>query len=93
MDKELTPLEALNTIYNLEDLQGGRDEFWKAYRIIEKSVKALEIIKEKGNFLWLQYDEYDNKYYIYDNESYQHNEITKEEYDILKEVLLYEEEN
>lgn len=45
INKELTPLEALNFIYNLEDLQGGRDEFWKAYRIIEKELEALEIIK------------------------------------------------
>ena len=65
-------LEALKVIYDLEDLQGGRDEFWKAYRIIEKELKALEIIKEKlsplGRYTFLP--------------------MTQEEYELLKEVLL-----
>lgn len=52
-----------------------------------KALKALQIIKEKGNFISLEYDKYDDKYYIYDNEYYMHNEITKEEYDLLREVL------
>ena len=42
-NKELTALEALSVIYNLEDLQGGKDEFWKAYRIIENALKDYEM--------------------------------------------------
>ena len=42
-----------------------------------KKLKALQIIKEKGNFISFGYDEYDHKYYIYDNEYCMHNEITK----------------
>lgn len=53
-----------------------------------KKIIALDIIKKKGNFIHLEYDKNDNKYYIWDNEYYMHNEITKEEYEILKEVLL-----
>ena len=54
---------------------------------VGKRLKALEIIKEKGNFLCLHYSEYENKYYIYDAELYMHNELTKEEYELLKEIL------
>ena len=58
------------------------------YKIVEDELKALEIIKKKGNFISLEYDEFNGKYYIYDSELYMHNEITKEEYDLLKEILL-----
>lgn len=47
MKKELTTSEALNILYNHEDLQGGHDEYWKAYRFIEKQLQALEIIKNR----------------------------------------------
>ena len=56
---------------------------------ILKKLKAFEIIKKKGNFLNLDHNETYDKYYIYDNEYYMHNEITKEEYHLLKEVLLW----
>ena len=39
MNKELTPLEALEIIYNSQDIMGGHDKFWEAYRVIEKAVK------------------------------------------------------
>lgn len=72
-------LEALLVIYNSQDIMGGCDDFWKAFRVIEKAIKALEIIKEKQvDIIWcgglpptLQ-----NTY-----------AITQEEIDILKEVL------
>ena len=79
---ELTPLQAFNNI-DVDTKNNYVDEFI----IIQKALKALEIIKEKGNFLCLDYSEYENKYYIYDAELYIHNELTKEEYDLLKEVL------
>ena len=69
--------------YDFKDLQNDKD-------IIEKELKALEIIKNKGlNVAYLKswlakstYEEYqeEHKGTIY--------EITKEEYDLLKEVLL-----
>ena len=81
MSKEL---EALENIKHYDTRFGLHED---DYKIIETALKALEIIKEKGNFIFLDYCEYDNKYYIYDNEMYQNNEITKEEYDLLKEVF------
>lgn len=39
MNKELTPLKALEIIYNSQDIMGGHDKFWEAYRIIEKALK------------------------------------------------------
>lgn len=77
-------LEALKVIYNLEDLQGGRDEFWKAYRIIEKELKALKIIKEKElNIFFVKRCNLEDFNYQcrYDQQ------LSKEEYKLLKEVL------
>ena len=114
MNKEKTPLQALNNIKNL--FIGSPINQSQQFEIIEtalkrlekidntttkmnnkklimfdeevgKRLKALEIIKEKGNFLCLHYSEYENKYYIYDAELYMHNELTKEEYELLKEIL------
>lgn len=42
MNKELTPLEALEIIYNSQDIMGGHDSFWKAYRIIENALKEYD---------------------------------------------------
>ena len=73
---------------NGEDFQLELDEkLYQSLEIIEKSLKALEIIKEKGNFINLEHVEDNDKFYIYDNEYYMRNEITKEEYELLKEVL------
>ena len=108
-------LEALKVIYSLEDLQGGRDAFWKSFRIIEKELKdkeqlemmysncviegtkqkkALEIIKKtKPNIKDLKidkptYEEILNDY-NFNKSSYWFIELpNKEEYDLLKEVLL-----
>ena len=52
--------------------------------IIEKELKALEIIKNIEGFVDKEdffYDDEEDKYYFF---SY---EITKEEYDLLKEVM------
>lgn len=76
-------LEALKIIYELEDLQGGRDEFWKAYRIIEKELKAFQIIKEKlVDVNWLKGCDELQDYNWCNNV-----ELTQEEYDLLKEAL------
>lgn len=72
-----------NTATKLFDISNDYDE---CFEIIEKSLKALEIIKNKFYFEWLfvsngveQFNE------AQDNEE---NKLTKEEYDLLKEVLL-----
>ena len=62
-------------------------EYKKELKIIEKELKALEIIKKKHLLEGLvnsiqkskNYDDYKNAYIT---------DITKEEYDLLKEVLL-----
>lgn len=66
-------LEALKVIYDLEDLQGGRDDFWESYRIIEKELKAFEIIIKK----------FDLPNFIFVNSFI----FSKEEFKLLKEVL------
>ena len=86
-------LEALKIIYDLEDLQGGRDAFWESYRIIEKELKALEIIKEKEVDVWylmicieqnIKHLQFYNEYMKELNGI----KLTQEEFDLLKEVLL-----
>lgn len=81
-------LEALKVIYNSQDIQGGYDEFWEAYRIIEKDLKALEIIKEK---IKIEFNDHylgikDNYYIIVNNNVFGAIKIDKEKYDLLKGV-------
>ena len=42
--------DALKVIYDSQDIMGGHDDFWKAYRTIEKALKALEVLKECFDF-------------------------------------------
>ena len=78
-------LEALKVIYELEDLQGGRDAFWESYRIIEKELKALEIIKGKEVNVFIFLHSADLETY---NDMVEDNrKLTQEEFNILKEVL------
>ena len=67
--------KALQVIYNSQDIMGGYDDFWEAYRRIEYTLKAFELIKDK--VLEPEYFEL-----IASNCT-----ITKEEYDLLKEIL------
>lgn len=67
-----------------DTLQGDRDYWWNIAIKNENKLKALEIIKEKRvNVDWLletdNVEEYNESLYV---------ELTKEEYDLLKEVLL-----
>ena len=115
-------LEALKVIYDLEDLQGGRDVFWESYRIIEKELqrlmvydiqqeqnekwlenakkklKAFEIMKNKrvnvraiigileNKCTWEQYmDEEDDT--NTSGHQFSRDRLTREEYDLLKEVI------
>jgi len=82
-------LEALKIIYELEDLQGGRDEFWKAYRIIEKELKTLEIVKKYH--ITPAFFAFNESYqaYIENMSFYLEDEplMSEEEYNLAKEVL------
>lgn len=97
MTKELTPLEALEIIYNLEDLQGGRDDFWNAYRVIKKALKdykkSLEIIKNTFSIKFRTNVFFDKVCYVMEiNNIYALNEVpiflSKENYVLLKKMLL-----
>ena len=94
-DECLELKETIETeLKRLEELEKAFDALLKddekTKKLLSKEIeknRAFEIIKEKGNFISLEYDEYNDKYYIYDNELYMHNEITKEEFDLLKEYF------
>jgi hypothetical protein len=88
MKEELTPLEALN---DLREVKGWNDnEFNKRLDIIEKSLKVLEIFKDKitdisfkyggilGNVIFLK---------IGINTCYLHFDENDKNFDLLKEVL------
>lgn len=95
MSKELTPLEALGNIngyltkYFNRALNRPEDTIikWTEIEIIEKSLKALEIIKEKLVNLFIVAHT-DSKEAYNDMVSEHWRELTQEEYDLLKEVLL-----
>lgn len=58
---------------------------------VDKKLKALAIIKEKVMPLTMLEDKTaykENCYRVYDNEGYEYNDLTKEEYGLLKEVLI-----
>ena len=68
-------------------LFGGVERSEKALNTIEKELKALEIIKNKLVSLFhLAYTDTKEAYNDLVSEHYR--ELTKEEYDLLKEVLL-----
>ena len=112
MSKELS-LSLLEIEKHLKDFvfeleMGKVDEMFisNSFEIIEKALKALEIIKEKRvnveEFIemfedwkeityeeWIIYYE-ENGYYIQGNEDFDYNRLAKEEFDLLKEVLLWD---
>ena len=55
--------------------------------IVEKELKALEIIKEKEVNVY-DFKEYESKYEYNKHTKEEFQELTQEEYDLLKEVLL-----
>ena len=104
MIKELEALERLFCAgrLDLDYVLNGKQN--QDYKIVEKALKALEIIKEKRvnveEFIemfedWkeITYEEWiiyyeENGYYIQGNEDFDYNRLAKEEFDFLKEVLL-----
>lgn len=79
MSKEL---EALQDLSKLVFIYGGIQQ----YQIIEKSLKALEIIKEKeiNVFIFLHSGDLET----YNDMVEDNRKLTQDEYDLLKEVLL-----
>lgn len=84
-NEELTPLEALKSFLGT---RGWYDnEFQQRYDFVEKSLKALEIIKEKlVDMTRLAEAIKRNDLSFYNYSCYEL--LTQEEYDLLKEVLL-----
>lgn len=96
MSKGLEALEKLYCAGRLDLDYVGSDEHKNDYNIIEKELEALEIIKEKRVDVDLlmdcsPYDGYRHTTGLieYNNSTtITQKELTQEEYDILKEVLL-----
>ena len=88
MNKEISPLEVSKQlkdfIFELE--LGNVDKLFVkgSFDIIEKSLKALEIIKKKE--VWLAHFKGFRKLKTYNEHTLE--QLTQEEWDLLKEVLL-----
>ena len=92
MDKELTPSEAWKLIYKsiedaLQDYETLQDDFNKLYERTYKEHKALEIIKDTG--IVVQFIKETNSVEQYNAviSGLLLKPLTKQEYDLLKEVL------
>ena len=83
----MTGLEALNVLArNVESLE--IDTFYEckgAYQTLEKSLKALEIIKKKTVDIWLIQNKKTLKQY--NSMVDESRQLTEEEFNLLKEVL------
>lgn len=88
MSEQLSPLEALKVLKFMNEINGW---FEFDFTRIEKSLKALEIIKETPEFAWY-ITVYKNAYeMIADRKGFRVNESAEElqeKFDLLKEVLL-----
>lgn len=93
MSKELTPLKALREMYQVCLIANVAD-MSPEFELIEKTLKALEIIKEKPLVALIDY--HYNTYEEWlsacsENSDFENFDSllikTKEEYDLLKEVL------
>ena len=88
----MTGLEALDKLAKQIELDEDVD-FWEirnAHLLVEKSLKALEIIKEKDvDVSWLKYCIKENMIVEAYNSGYPeyHKHLTEEEFNLLKEVL------
>ena len=90
MSKALEALERLGrNIEDCEYLWCGKSA--EDYALVEKELKALEIIKRTAIKLVSLEDDTTickkGRYAFYDNELYQSIDLTQEEYDLLKDVL------
>lgn len=90
--KELTPLQALYKLVSGAVMDDTKtvEECLEYQRIIEKKLKALEIIKEKStviDFMGLKLCNNYEEYRRWIHCKYLNCALTKEEYDLLKEIL------
>lgn len=88
MSKEL---EALKRLYKHSNYGFGKYSPDKDYELVELALKALEIIKKKRVDLEFLFEEWEEENWEFALENYNMNheiELTQEEYDLLKEVLL-----
>lgn len=90
MSKELTPLQALDSI-----IETFIDKDSEDIKTVRTALRALEIIKDKVaplvNLDTIDIGDGSNKlkYRVYDNELYAYRPLTEEEYELLKEVLIW----
>lgn len=98
MSKKITPIQALENIkerLKQDDIIHLLDMC--NLIVVEKALKALEIIKNKVaplvNLDTIDIGDGSNKlkYRVYDNELYAYRPLTKEEYELLKEILKWQE--
>ena len=94
MNKELKAFYDLADVYFDNDIvkeKYGITEktFNEKKKIIETALKALEIIKNKQVYI-RQFLMYKNNLSFYNAEMSDNRKLTQEEYDILKEVLLWD---
>lgn len=94
MDKELTAVEILKLLkdFVLGNNKSGLDQSFinGSCDIIEKNLKALDIISNKMVFieeLVLSDDLEDYNYHVEDQGRYDEDKLTQEEFDLLQEVL------
>ena len=81
-------LEKLKTIRHIHDMECGKDKtIDKDFDIIEKELKALEIIKEKKVNCYLLINSENLKDYNECVDDTTEKRLTQEEYDLLKEEL------
>lgn len=78
--RDLMKEKGINELYAIDES--------KVLEIVKKA-QAFEIIKEKGIYWGIDYQPYEerNDYRAWDNELYESVKLSKEEYDLLKEVL------
>lgn len=92
-------LEAIISLRNRLVEKGIKDQFLEELIAIEKSLKALEIIKNKKvqvAYLHSMWDDFETTFnnndedvrWLYNEGRETDEQITEEEYDLLKEVLL-----
>ncbi|MBO7713191.1 MAG: hypothetical protein J6S85_06445 [Methanobrevibacter sp.] len=80
--------KGLEALKDLREVKGwNNDEFERRLDIIEKSLKALEIIKEKQVYIRALLA-YKNNLAFYNEDMSESRKLTKEEFNLLKEVLL-----
>ena len=82
-------LKALEKIVGCSTIESHRPKWQEDYKTVEKSLKALEIIKKKRVNVRLIY--HTDNFIEYSEKTRQYYDcvpLTQEEYDLLKEVLL-----